>query len=168
MDSNNLGSNHKKKNQPTWSKAYNDVKIPEAKAFFRLSFILKTMNYLHRKIFKKYKITTSQYHTLNVIHNFKEKNISINEIKEYLVIMNADITRIVDKLEKKGYVIRKRSKKDRRMVRVRITEAGVELVNQISLLIDKSHQENFSSLSKDELRSLNNLLKKLEDTNIIQ
>ena len=154
-----------RKKRPNWFRAYQDIKLPEARAFFRLSFILKKMNYQHRKIFKKFKITTSQYHTLSVINNFKEGSISINKIKEYLVIMNADITRIVDKLEKKGYVFRRRTKKDRRIVWIKITESGIELVNQIRLLIDESHRKNFSSLNEDELVTLNGLLLRLENIN---
>jgi DNA-binding MarR family transcriptional regulator len=153
----------KKKSYSKWFKAYRNIDLLEGQIFFRISFFLKKMNKEHRKIFKKYKITTSQYNTLFVINNFGEKGVSMHKIKEFLPIMNADVTRIVDNLVKKHYVIRNRENEDRRVVCIRTTESGEEIVRKIRLHLDQSHRNNFSSLNNDELETFNQLLQKLDN-----
>jgi DNA-binding MarR family transcriptional regulator len=60
------------------------------------------------------------------------KDCSVRQIAASLDFTKSGATRIVGRLEKKGYVLRKRSAEDRRVCCVSITPAGIAVLNQIS------------------------------------
>lgn len=71
------------------------------------------------------------------------------------------MTSVVDTLEREGYIIRNRANKDRRVIQVQITPAGLDYVIQTIRKEDEWVEEIMSSLNKDEQELLVNLTKKL-------
>jgi DNA-binding MarR family transcriptional regulator len=71
------------------------------------------------------------------------------------------LTGIVDRLEEKGLVVRDRDVRDRRVVRVRLTEKGAKLYKSTIPFFEKSIAEFFSPLSKAQQKELAALLRKL-------
>jgi DNA-binding MarR family transcriptional regulator len=72
----------------------------------------------------------------------------------------AGITRLIDKLEKVGYVTRERSNPDRRMVLCRITEPGLTLLAGLDPDVAAADEAVLSALSDEELDRLIELLDK--------
>ena len=73
----------------------------------------------------------------------------------------SDITRIIDRLEKNGYVERDRTSEDRRMSITKITAKGIKLVNEITPLLEKEHKIITANLNEGECKQLSDLLEKL-------
>ena len=72
----------------------------------------------------------------------------------------ADATRLVDRLTRDGYVERKPSEQDRRVVLVRATRAGRALFKRLTADVKALHREQWSTLTLAELRTLRTLLVK--------
>lgn len=83
------------------------------------------------------------------------------EIGEKMMVTVSNLTGIVDRLEEKGLVVRERDLRDRRVVRVRLTEKGSKLYKSTIPLFEKSISQFFSPLNKSQQKELASLLRKL-------
>ncbi len=72
----------------------------------------------------------------------------------------ADATRLVDRLQRDGYVNRNSSEQDRRVVLVRPTRSGRALFQRLTVQVKALHREQWSGLTLAELRTLRELLVK--------
>jgi MarR family transcriptional regulator, 2-MHQ and catechol-resistance regulon repressor len=85
----------------------------------------------------------------------------IQKIGEKILIASSSITYVVDKLEKKELIKRKPCPKDRRITYAAITDAGIELMNEVFPKHKSSMQEIFSGLDIQEKEDIIEQLKKL-------
>lgn len=76
-----------------------------------------------------YDVTESQFGTLEALYHLGSLN--HKEIAEKMLTREANITHVVDNLERDGYVRRERSEEDRRVVEVVLTEEGRELIDEL-------------------------------------
>jgi DNA-binding MarR family transcriptional regulator len=114
----------------------------------------------HKDFFSKFRITQQQYNVLRILKGQHPNAISTSEIKERMLDMNSDSSRIVDRLALKGIVSKKICKQDKRLVDVSITDKGVALLHQIEdYIVDLDRV--ISNLSVEEANRLNNLLDKM-------
>lgn len=98
--------------------------------------ILKTVNVadslikIADKFFKQYNVTTAQYNAL-VILNSAANKVKQSDLGAQLVVSRSDITGIVDRLEKRGYVKREDSLDDRRVKFIALTSKGKDLIKRV-------------------------------------
>ena len=83
------------------------------------------------------------------------------EIGAKMMVTVSNLTGIVDRLEEKKVVSRKRDENDRRVVHVVLTEKGTRLYKSTIPLFEKSLVQIFSSLDKPQQKELSVLLRKL-------
>jgi DNA-binding MarR family transcriptional regulator len=81
-----------------------------------------------------------------------------------MMVTVSNLTGIVDRLEEKKIVARKRDEKDRRVVHVVLTDKGTKLYKTTIPLFEKSVSQIFSSLDKPQQKELSVLLRKLNQT----
>jgi DNA-binding MarR family transcriptional regulator len=105
-------------------------------------------------------LTLTQYQALQVLNLQQGKAISTLHLRERMLDKMSDTPKIVERLIKKGFVVKEISTKDRRLVDIYITEAGQNLLGEIQSSIQKSQQTS-SSLTGKEVTTLNYLLSKL-------
>jgi DNA-binding MarR family transcriptional regulator len=125
--------------------------------------VLFTGNWMYlvnTKSLKPSGLTLPQYNVLRILRGQHPKPATVNLLIERMLDKSSNASRIVDKLLKKKLVVRKVCKKDRRSVDVLITEKGLELLKQIDGFQDE-WRKTFKKISKEEAKSLNNLLDKL-------
>ena len=84
-----------------------------------------------------------------------------SNIGEKMMVTVSNLTGIVDRLEEKGLVVRERDSRDRRVVRVMLTDKGGKLYKSTIPLFEKSISEVFSPLGKPQQKELASLLRKL-------
>lgn len=84
-----------------------------------------------------------------------------NEIGAKMMVTVSNLTGIVDRLEEKGLVVRERDSRDRRVVRVILTEKGTRLYRSAIPALEKSVSQFFSLLDRSEQKTLAFLLRKL-------
>jgi DNA-binding MarR family transcriptional regulator len=91
--------------------------------------ILRTtseLSYAVDQFFRPYNITSSQYNVLRILRGAGTDGLCRNEISERMVTATPDMTRLLDRMEKAGWVTRERAKEDRRQVSTHITRRGME------------------------------------------
>lgn len=95
-----------------------------------LNDILALVRSRNRKLMEKYNITPLQYRALKII---KENRPTMGDLCESLYLSSSTVTELVDRLEDSGFVVRIRSKEDRRVVMLEITEEGIALLEKIQV-----------------------------------
>lgn len=110
-------------------------------------------------------ITPLQMGILTILH--KDGPQSITMLAKRTCMANANNSALCKKLEKDGWVVRRRSAPDERQVLVSLTPSGKSLVKAFSSLCEQHAQRNFQSLSVAEVETvvagLETLLHALED-----
>jgi DNA-binding MarR family transcriptional regulator len=81
--------------------------------------------------FRKYGITDAQFNVLIQLRYARQNTLSQADLGRRLVVNKADMTGIVDRLEKAGFVERADHPKDRRINIVNITRKGRDMVNKL-------------------------------------
>jgi DNA-binding MarR family transcriptional regulator len=76
-----------------------------------------------------------------------------------MITRDPDITRLLDRLEKRGLVSRCRETKDRRMVLTRISPEGLKLLGRLDEPVQKAHREQLGHLGRERLKALSELLR---------
>jgi DNA-binding MarR family transcriptional regulator len=109
------------------------------------------------QLFKSFGLSSSTYNILRILRHAPEGR-SCSEIGLQLIARVPDVTRLLDGLEAKHLVERHRSSSDRRVVRVRITAAGLELLARIDEPLVALHKSHFSHMKRAEIQQLIELL----------
>ncbi len=106
-------------------------------------------------------LTLQQYNVLRILRGAGERGLPTLEIGERMIERTPGVTRLVDRLEAKRLVERRRSSEDRRQVVVRITRAGLDLLAPLDEAIDKLDGEVLAKLNRSELKQLIALLERV-------
>ena len=106
-------------------------------------------------------VTPSQYNVLRILRDAGAAGAACSDIAERLVRPDPDVTRLLDRLEARGFVTRARDTVDRRVVLARITDEGLAVLAKHGAAIAALHAAQFRRLNADELRTLAELLEKL-------
>jgi DNA-binding MarR family transcriptional regulator len=125
--------------------------------------IVYTSNWLlnlHTEKLKPYNLTVQQFNILRILRGQHPNVVNLKLIKERMLDKMSDVSRLVERLREKGFVDRKTCPSDRRHIDVCITNEGLELLKKLDSDL-KAINSLFSSLSNDEIRTLNDLLDKL-------
>ena len=86
-----------------------------------------------------------------------------NELARHLDCDAGAVTRLLDRLESKGLLERLRSETDRRVVHLRLTDAGREACACVPHVLASVHNEVLAGFSRDEWLQLRTLLARLLD-----
>ena len=112
-------------------------------------------------LLKPYGISSTQYNVLRILRGAGETGLPTLEIAQRMIERTPGITRLLDRLEDKGLVSRERSKDDRRLVLVRITKVGRDLIARLDGPFDALDEKVLSEFDQAELRTLVRLLERL-------
>lgn len=82
-----------------------------------------------RRLLEQYGITPPQFDALLILHGDGE--LTIGDLSNRLYLAYSTTTDLVDRLETAGFVVRKRSHDDRRVVRVQILESGANMIEKV-------------------------------------
>ena len=112
-----------------------------------------------KRTLKNYPINTTEFSVMEFLYSKGEK--SIQEIRDRILLASGSATYVVDNLEKKGYVIRKISQKDKRVTYIGLTETGMKLIDDIFPTHKKNTKKIFEKINDKELVILKEILKKI-------
>ena len=133
------------------------------------NFIIgKLIKQLHRalennfnKFSKKYKLTSSQMDILIFLLHNENKIVNQRDIENFLSLSNPTIAGTLLRLEKKGFIIRKISSKDKRYKEIYLTDKSRELKDIIFKYIRDNDNKMFSNMSEEEKENLKNIITKI-------
>lgn len=128
--------------------------------------MLFTSNWLEQKmmgIFKDNGITSHQFNVLRILRGNKGEPMPACAIQERMISRNSNVTRIVEKLLQKNYVTKKFNDQNRRMIEIKITTEGLELLSSLDNKIASMHHQIMDNLSEEEAIIVSNLLDKMRE-----
>ncbi len=125
-------------------------------------YLVRMENLIFTKWCKKYNIAYIDAHLLLSIDESNGQS-EPTKLSEELLIPKQSITSMLDKLEKKGYILRTHSVNDRRKINISITENGKKIVGPIQAAFIMAEREILKHLDKDEIDTMINTYKKILD-----
>jgi DNA-binding MarR family transcriptional regulator len=102
-------------------------------------------------------LSLSAYNLLRILRGHPEGH-PRHEISRRLIYLNADVTRIIDRLRRRGLVERARSAADRRLSLTRLTAKGRKLMERLDVPVDALIADYGRKLPARDLAELNRLL----------
>lgn len=125
----------------------------------------RTTDILSRRlsgVLKAEDLSSNQYNVLRILRGSPE-GLPCGEIGSRMITRDPDITRLLDRLEKRNLISRSRETRDRRMVMAKITPEGLELLARMDEPVREAHRSQLGHLGRERLRALNNLLQVARD-----
>jgi DNA-binding MarR family transcriptional regulator len=113
---------------------------------------------------KPYGVTATQYNVLRILRGAEPVGLCRNELRERMLTRMPDVTRLLDRMEEVGLVSRTREEEDRRMVRTKVTPAGLEILSAVDEVTQQEHKRRFRGLDATQLRTLIELLTLVRQT----
>lgn len=106
-------------------------------------------------------LTGTQYNVLRILRGAGPEGLACGEIGDRMITHDPDITRLLDRMEKRGLITRERQKDDRRVVKTRITPRGLELLKPLDQPMRGLHKRQFRHMAGARLKTLYDLLEEI-------
>src|SRR5258708_7871062 len=132
--------------------------ILEEKVFVSL---LRTADALARggeALLKPYSLPGPPDNVLRILRGAGEQGLACREVGCRLISRDPDITRLLDRMEYRGWIARARETRDRRVVKTRITAEGLRLLGELDAPVYEMHRRQMGHIPVKELHQLSKLL----------
>lgn len=113
------------------------------------------------EVLKRADLTPTQYNALRILRGAGPDGLTCGEIGERMVTKDSDITRLLDRLEKRSLIARERPETNRRVVVARITGEGLRVLAGLDAHVTEGHKRVAGHLGRARLKALNELLEAL-------
>src|SRR5580658_8882768 len=125
---------------------HNPLPIIEARVFVRLMRAADALSRGAEALLKPHGLSGTQYNILRILRGAGENGLACREIGCRLISRDPDITRLLDRMESRGWIARAREAEDRRVVKTRITAEGLRLLSELDEPVDELHRRQFCNL----------------------
>lgn len=113
-------------------------------------------------LLKNHGLSGPQYNVLRILRGAKG-SLNCTGISSRMINRDPDITRLLDRMEAKGWIQRSRDGDDRRVVLVSIMQPGLDLLAELDQPILECHQRQFAGLEPETKRLVADTLKLFAD-----
>lgn len=123
--------------------------------------LLRTADALQAQVegkLKEFGLTGTQYNALRILRGAGPEGLPCREIGERMITRDPDITRLLNRLEDRGFAERTRARHDRRVIHGKITAAGLNLLREMDGPIEKHGREMLRHVGQQKLKQLIKLL----------
>ena len=130
----------------------------EELAFVELARTTDILSRAPAMLLKVQGLSPTQYNVLRILRGAPE-GLACGEIAGRMITRDPDVTRLLDRLEKRGLISRCREEHDRRTVKTRITAAGLKRLAELDAPVQALHRKQLGHLKHDQLKGLSGLLR---------
>jgi len=126
--------------------------------------LLKTADFLGlqaEQLLKSHGLTATQYNVLRILRGAELAGLACRSIGDRMISHDPDMTRLLDRMEKRGLITRSRHAEDRRVVKSRITSAGLDLLKSLDQPVRELHKRQFRHIPPARLKMLARLLEEV-------
>ncbi len=131
----------------------------EQEVFLNLWRTYDRLKALEDEAFRDAGISAQQYNTLRLLRSVHPQSMPTLVLGSRLISRAPDMTRLLDKLEQRGLLIRARRPENRRVVEVTITQRGLDLLDELADAVQACHERQLGHLDGSALEQLVKLLK---------
>ena len=138
----------------------NNRRTPSAEeaAFLDLVRTTDILSRLPAQVLKSQDLSPTQYNVLRILRGSPD-GLACGEIANRMITRDPDITRLLDRLEKRTLISRWRETTDRRIVMARITPDGLKLLARLDEPVQDAHRQQLGHLGRKRLQTLAELLR---------
>lgn len=134
------------------------IQDPYQRAYLNIMY---TGNWLFNRInnaLKPFDLTEPQYNVLRILRGQSGAAMSLFEVQDRMIQKMSNVSRLIDKLLEKGWVARTECKDNRRKVDIRITEAGMNILNEVEPSLRQAFDMIDANLTTEQATTLASLL----------
>jgi len=115
------------------------------------------------QLMKSAGLTGAQYNVLRILRGAGASGLPCSSVADRMISRDPDMTRLLDRMEKRNLITRERQTDDRRVVKARITEEGLALLKKLDLPVRELHKKQFEHMSAARIKALTELLQEVVD-----
>lgn len=130
----------------------------EDQLFVAILKIADSLSQDAEKLIKSAGLTSANYNVLRILRGAEPDGLLCRGIAERMISRDPDMTRLLDRMEKHGWITRQRQQDDRRVIKTRITSEGLKLLKKLDQPVHDLHKEQFRHMSAARLKLLAELL----------
>jgi DNA-binding MarR family transcriptional regulator len=136
-----------------------NIKDPHIRAAVNIRYTSNYLAGMQNQFMSPFGLTMPQFNILRILRGANDL-ISVNTVKDRMVEKSPNTTRLMDKLIDKGLISRERCSDDRRVVYVKITQKGLDLLSEIDASYEDHANLTNKNLTAKEAQQLSDLLDK--------
>lgn len=114
------------------------------------------------QLIKSHGLTGAQYNVLRILRGAEPEGLLCRGISERMISHDPDITRLLDRMEKRGLISRERQTEDRRVIKTRITTEGLASLKKLDHPVSALHQKQFGHMKAGRKKVLSELLEEVD------
>lgn len=133
---------------------------PEQEVFLNLWRTYDCLKKLEDGLFGSYQLSAQQYNALRLLKSAFPGTLRTLDLGRRLISRGPDTTRMLDRLEQRQLIVRRRRQENRRVVEVAITPTGMELLGEMAAAVRQMHEQQLGHLDEHERTTLLQLLKR--------
>lgn len=140
-----------------------ETSFPNNRARF-ITNLIYTSNWFQNGVsdfIKPFGISLQQFNMLRILRGAKDW-VSMNEIKKLMIDKTPNTTRLANNLLQKKFVERQRSDVDRRIVYLKITNEGLDILKSIDNS-DFNYMNYMDKISEEEAETISNILDRIRE-----
>jgi DNA-binding MarR family transcriptional regulator len=130
----------------------------EEEAYLSILRSAEALSWAVTELLKGADLTPTQYNALRILRGAGAEGASCSEVGDRMVTKDSDITRLLDRLEKRGLITRERGVEDRRRITTRITDEGLRLLAELDEPVLELQRRQLGHLGAKRLSALIELL----------
>ena len=133
----------------------------ENRIFVALLRAADTLSQETEQLLKAAGLTGAQYNVLRILRGAEPEGLPCRGIGDRMISHDPDMTRLLDRMEKRGLITRERQTDDRRVVKARITPQGLSLLKTLDQPVHDLHKRQFRHMTAARLKILSDLLEEV-------
>lgn len=138
----------------------------EQETYLNLLRTAEALSQQVEKLLRASGLSGTQYNVLRILRGAGPGGLTCGETGERMVTHDPDITRLLDRLEKRKLITRARDARDRRVVTARITRQGLRLLEELNEPLAGLQRKLFGRMSKQDLKKLSLLLESARESEV--
>jgi len=138
------------------------VSIPlQDRIFVALLQLADALSQEAEQFLKAAGLTGTQYNVLRILRGAEPEGLPCRGIGDRMISHDPDMTRLLDRMEKRGLITRERQTDDRRVVKTRITPQALRLLKTLDQPVHELHKRQFRHMPAARLKILSRLLEEV-------
>jgi DNA-binding MarR family transcriptional regulator len=133
----------------------------EVGLFVAFMQIADTFGVQAEQVIKTAGLTAAQYNVLRILRGAGRAGLACREIGERMISRDPDITRLLDRMEKRNLITRERQSDDRRVVKTYVTPEGLEVLKTLDRPVSALHKRQFQGIAPAKLKVLAAMLEEI-------
>ena len=136
----------------------------ESRVFVALLIAADRLSQQAEQLMKQNSLTGTQYNVLRILRGAEPHGLPCKGISDRMISHDPDMTRLLDRMEKRGLISRVRQLDDRRVLKTRISAQGLEILRRLDAPVEELHRRQFRNIAVARLKSLAAALEEVPQT----